>query len=256
MHELGQNTADYSDCWASCLGDCAEGMSDEHLIPKCLFPSGDILVQGFSWCKDEPKALRVERLVKRILCRRHNGRLSRMESASKRSVQSMMEAFTLFTTRDALRQRRWSVKRFDVDMLLLERLCLKTLINLNHVSGWQIGDDPACPQTPTRELVEVAFGLRKFTDAKGLYVPAKAGDNITPKEGAIRFTAVTNGNRLVAGKFLLWGFPFVMSIFPDPIQTNNGTHLMRHNVKEGFKTHDDKEREVVSHFVMFNYPTS
>jgi len=45
-------TTDYSACWASCLGDCAEGMSDEHLISECLFPSVDIFVQGYSWCKD------------------------------------------------------------------------------------------------------------------------------------------------------------------------------------------------------------
>lgn len=249
-------TTDYSACWASCLGDCAEGMSDEHLISECLFPSGDIFVQGYSWCKDKPKAFRVERLVKRILCRSHNGRLSSMEAAAKRSVQTLMEAFDLFMTRDALRQRRWSIKRFDVDMLMLERLFVKTLINLNHVRGWQVGDDPTHPQTPTRELVEVAFGLRRFTDAKGLYIPAKAGDNVTPREGAVRFTAVTNRERLVAGKFLLWGFPFVLSIFPDPIETNDGRYLMRHNVKHGFKTHDDKGREVVSHFVMFNYPNS
>ena len=60
-----------------------------------------------------------------------------------------MEAFDLFMTRDALHQRRWSIKRFDVDMLMLERMFVKTLINLNHVRGWQVGDDPTHPQTPT-----------------------------------------------------------------------------------------------------------
>jgi hypothetical protein len=67
-------------------------------------------------------------------------------------------------------------------MLMLERLFVKTLINLNHVRGWQVGDDPTHPQTPTRELVEVVFGLRRFTDAKGLYIAAKAGDNVTPRK--------------------------------------------------------------------------
>jgi hypothetical protein len=167
-----------------------------------------------------------------------------------------MEAFDLFVARGAFLQRRWSIKRFNVDMLLLERWCVKTLINLNHVHGWQIGDNPVRPQTPTRELVEVAYGLRRFTDAKGLYIPAKAGTSITPGEESFGFNAVTDGNKLVGGKFLLWGTPFVLNILPDPIQTNNGADLMRHNVKEGFKARDDKGREVVSHFIMFNYPTS
>lgn len=246
---------DYSACWASCLGDCGEGMSHEHLISECLFPGGDIMVRGFSWCKDAARPLRIERLKKRILCRRHNGSLSRVDSASKKSVLTMMEASDLFMTRNALRQRRWTVKHFDVDMLLLERWCLKTLINLNHIHGWQIGDEASNPHKPTQELIEVAYGLRRFTDSKGLYIPGKAGDNITPDEGRFQFRAFTDGNRLIGGRFSLWGFPFVMSIFPSPIRTSDGTHLMRHNIKHGFKTRDDKGRDIVSHFVNFRYPT-
>lgn len=245
---------DYSDCWASCLGDCAEGMSDEHLVSKCLFPDPNINVKGFPWCQDEPKPLRVERLVKKILCRKHNRELSRMESAAKHSAETLMAAFKLFTIRSALRQRRWTVKRFRVEMPMLERLLLKTLINLNHLHGWQLGDDFERPHMPTREVVEVAFGLRTFTDAKGLYIPAKAGSQVRAEEGRFQFTAVTYGGRLAAGKFLLWGCPFLLSVFPDPIPMSDGTHLFGRNAKYGFKTRDDRGREVVSHFVTFDYP--
>jgi hypothetical protein len=247
------DTHDYSACWASCLGDCAEGMSREHFISECLFPNKNIMVQGFDWCKDQAKPLRIERLKKKILCRRHNRMLSDVDSAAKLSMQTMTDAFELFFTRNALRQRRWAIKYFDVDMLLLERWFVKTLINLNHLHGWQIGADSLHPQRPSRELVEVAFGLKKFSDAKGLYIPGKAGNSVTPQEGAIQFTAVTEGTRLVGGKFQLWGFPFLISIFPDPVRTNNGTDLFRHNVKYGFKAHDGKGREVISHFIRFKY---
>ena len=40
---------------------------------------------------------------------------------------------------------------------------------------------------------------------------------------------------------------------PHPMESP--AHIDR-NTQHGFKTHDDKGREVVSHFVMFNYPNS
>ena len=62
-----------------------------------------------------------------------------------------------------------------------------------------------------------ASGLRRFTDAKGLYILDKAADRVTPDEGHIQFRAFTDETELVGGRFSLWRFPFVMSISPDPI---------------------------------------
>jgi hypothetical protein len=106
-----------------------------------------------------------------------------------------------------MRERRWSIKRFHVDMLKLERWSMKTLINLNHIDdkGWVIGDDPARPNLPTRELVEVAFGRRRFTDAKGLYAMAKGKQVIDFVEGGFSFCASTPGQQLVGGKTLAVG---------------------------------------------------
>jgi hypothetical protein len=47
---------DYSNCWANCLGDCAEGMSGEHYISQSAFIHANINVQGFSWCREAQAA--------------------------------------------------------------------------------------------------------------------------------------------------------------------------------------------------------
>jgi hypothetical protein len=174
---------DYSNCWANCLGDCAEGMSDEHYISQSVFIDADIQVQGFSWCK-EPKQMLLETLKKRILCKKHNSQLSEVDAAAKASLVSIRDAWTLFNARGKLHERRWNVRRFEVDMLRLERWSLKTLINLNHISGWTIGDDASKPHTPPCELVEVAFGRKRFTHAKGLYSMSKGQQVIDFHEGA------------------------------------------------------------------------
>lgn len=244
---------DYSKCWATCLGDCAEGMSGEHYISQSVFIHADIQVQGFSWCKDEPKQMRLETLKKRILCKKHNSQLSEVDAAAKASLISIRDAYALFNARGKLRERRWNIKRFEVDMLRLERWSLKTLINLNHIDGWMIGDDASKPHTPPCELVEVAFGRKRFTDAKGLYSLSKGQHVIDFHEGAFSFCATTSGQQLVGGRFWLWGVPFYMSIYPDPIQ-ENGAPMMRRQMTHWFQTWDDRRRQVKSHCVLFNYP--
>jgi len=253
-YQVAEQESDYSQCWASSLGDCEGLISHEHLISKCLFPDGDINVRGFAWCKDVHKPIRIETLTGKILCEKHNGCLSEVDAAAKVSLESMMKAFAIFKVRDGLKVRRWTIKHFVVDMLLLERWCLKTLINLNHQHGWLIGTNPSEPHIPTKELVEVAFGRRRFTHSEGLYMVAKTGERITLNEGALSIGTTTDGDKLVAGRFTLWGVPFVLSILPEPINATNGATLMRRNMKHGFQTHDDKGRLVTSHFVTFTYP--
>ena len=244
---------DYSNCWANCLGDCAEGMSGEHYISQSVFIHADINVQGFSWCK-EPKQIRLETLKKKILCKKHNSQLSDVDAAARASLESIRDAFMLFDARSKLRERRWSIKRFEVDMLKLERWSLKTLINLNHMGiGWVIGDEPARPKVPTRELAEVAFGRRRFADAKGLYVMAKGKQVIDFVEGGFSFCATTKDQQLVGGKLWLWGVPFYISIYPEPVEAD-GAPMMRRNMTHWFQTWDDKRRQVKSHCVLFNYP--
>lgn len=240
-------------CWAACLGDCGDIGSQEHLISECLYLDQSIKVQGFPWCRDAPKDVRIERLTQQILCKRHNEQLgTEVDWASKHSLNTLGRAFDLLTVREKIRSRRWTIQYFETDMLLLERWCLKTLINTNHQGGLKYIDGSE-PDSPPLELVEFVFGRRRFTDHKGLYMIAETGSQITLTEGWLNITAKSQNERLVGGKFLLWGVPFYLSLLPTQITWDRAA-LMRHGMKHWFQTRDDKGRNVKSHLVTFTYP--
>jgi hypothetical protein len=197
--------------------------------------------------------MRIESLTGQILCKKHNEELGKeVDWASKKSLDTLGRAFELLTVREKLRSRRWAIQYFETDMLLLERWCLKTLINTNHQGGLKYLDDSE-PDSPPSELVEFVFGRRQFADYKGLYMISQAGSQITLTEGWLRVTAKSQNERLVGGQFTLWGFPFYLSLLPTPI-TWGGADLMRHGIKYWFQTRDDKGRNVKSHLVTFAYP--
>jgi hypothetical protein len=245
--------ADYAQCWANCLGDCADGMSQEHLVSKCLY-KGDIKVKGLPWCKDAEKTMRIETLTSRFLCRYHNRSLSEVDNAAKHTLDTLGAAFELMEARKNIRSRNWTVKYFETNMLLLERWCLKTLININ------LSNKPGLPvdlegksNRPTEELVRIAFGLERFTPPKGLYRVAVSGEKIDLLDGAIRLETQSVNDRLAGAKFELWGIPFVLSLYPEPIKWE-GCHLIRGELKQWFNTYDLKRRPVKSHLVTFTYP--
>lgn len=240
-------------CWAACLGDCGDVGSQEHIISKCLYPNQSIKVQGFRWCHDAPKDVRIETLTQQILCKKHNEQLgAEVDWAVKHSLDTLGDAFDLFTVRERLRSRRWTIKYFETNMLLLERWCLKTLINTNHQGGLKYTDDSE-PDNPPQELVEFVFGKKRFIDCKGLYMIAEKGSQITLTEGWLNITAKSQNGCLVGGKFILWEVPFYLSLLPAPINWDRAV-LMRHGMRHWFQTRDDKGRNVKSHLVTFTYP--
>jgi len=245
--------ADYSQCWASCLGDCEGVISREHLISECLFPNGGITVQGLRWCEDAPKSIPIQRFTAKILCAKHNNGLSEVDAAVKKSLDTLREAAMLFMERAGVRSRHWSVKYFNTDMLLLERWCLKTLINFNQHDGFPIDPEASEPNKPTRELVEVAFGLKNFVDPKGLYVIFREGDHFTLNEGNFSISTMRKGERLAGAEFSLWGVPFFLNLLSTAIPLPDAK-LVRHNIEHCFQTFDDKQRPVKSHVVKFIYP--
>ena len=240
-------------CWAACLGDCNDVGSQEHIISECLYPDRSVKVQGFPWCRDEPKDLRIEKLTQQILCKKHNEQLgAEVDWASKHSRDTLGAAFNLLTVRQKVRSRHWSVKRFETNMLLLERWCVKTLINTNHQGGLKYIDDSE-PDSPPSELVEFVFGRRRFTDYKGLYMVVEKGKQISMYDDWVQITAKSQNDRLVGAKFILWGVPFYLSVLSTQVTWNSAT-LMRHGMKHWFQTRDDKGRNVKSHLVTFTYP--
>src|SRR5690348_538201 len=149
-------------CWASCLGNCSNKLSREHLVSKSLFLSESIRVQGFPWCKDDPVDIGISGLTSKILCELHNNDLSPYDQSGAQAFATFRESMRLDNVRRNMEPRRWNVKKFRIDGPGLERWCLKTLINLSCNGTLPIGRDSQVVGRPSERLVRVAFGLESF----------------------------------------------------------------------------------------------
>jgi len=245
--------SDYSECWANCLGDCDGGMSQEHLVSECLF-NGNVKVRGLPWCREREKEIGIASLTSGFLCRHHNSALSGLDSASKQTLDTLIEACDLYARRKNIRTRHWTVKYFTTDMLLLERWCLKTLININLSGRPGLPVDAECKSNmPTEEWVRIVFGLERFKPPMGLYRVAVNGETLNDLgNGHIHVTTKSRDGRLAAADFRLWGLPFFLSLVNEPIRLEGG-HLMRGEHQQWFTTYDLKNRQVNSHLMTFTY---
>jgi hypothetical protein len=159
-------------CWAACLGDCGEGISREHWVSKCLFESEEILVQGFSWCLNEPKTIPLANFVAKILCKKHNSAISELDSAALQAFKVFRESIRINQVRGKLKRPPiWNIKRLTIDGPRLERWFLKTLINFSYDGQWTIGPGAHPAGTVSCDLVEIAFGRRQFENGSGPFEP-------------------------------------------------------------------------------------
>lgn len=246
MNDLAEYVVD--GCWAASLGDCGGKLSREHTISECLFPSGKVTVRGFKWCRNESKTIGVGRLVGKILCERHNNRLSELDSEMLKCFESIRESARLNDVRRGLGHSNWTIKRFNIDGRLLERWFLKTLINLNFEGEWRFGDHADAVGIPPKELVEMAFGRRSFEDHAGMYLSVCPGETIPMLDG-VSFRALTELDRLVAGEFTICGYQFILSLVPEEVSQFAGSQLLHKTAKVMFRVPDRKNRMVRSHLI-------
>lgn len=227
-----EGSAMSTSCWASPLGDCCQKITREHVVSECLFNGDQITVQGFKWCLNEPKSIGLSNLVAKILCKNHNSGLSDVDSAALQAFKVFREAIRLNQVREKLKREPtcWNVKRMVIDGPRLERWFLKTLINLSFNGEWPIGADSHANGSPSRELVEIAFGLRQFANGAGLYVAGRAGEQIDSMD-RVNFTPMTdNDNRLVAGRFNFRGYTFFLCLIPKMFDMLGDSHLLHQQV--------------------------
>jgi len=200
---------DYSKCWANNLGDCGGPMLREHIVSKCLYGE-NVKVKGLPWCKDDWAYRSIDSVASKVLCKDHNSRLGPVDDAARATLDTITDAFSLWHVRQKIITRRWTVKHFSTNMLMLERWCLKTLINsnLNLKPGWPIRDDSPMP---TDELVRIVFGLERFKRPMGLYLivseePEQRAVNLGDSE--MTLVIETANERLSGATFDMWGLTF------------------------------------------------
>ena len=225
-------------CWAAALGDCDQKISREHVVSQCLFESDEIVVQGFPWCLNEPKSIGLSSLVAKILCKKHNSSLSEVDSAALAAFNAFRQSIHLNNVRGKMKKpSTWNVKRFRIDGPRLERWFLKTLINLSFGKEWSIGAGSHPEGTATGELVEAAFGRRELGHGAGLYIAAKAGDQIDSMD-RVNFTPMTEGKNLVAGRFNFRGYTFFVSLLPQKFDKFGDSELLYRDFVLNFRVHE------------------
>lgn len=103
-------------CWANSYGQCGNKITGEHLISKSIL-NKRIIVQGFSWCKDQPKEIGQASLVNNFLCNHHNEALSPSDTEIANFVSSL-DKFT--ATEKKLENMDLVLKKFQSNILLTD----------------------------------------------------------------------------------------------------------------------------------------
>jgi hypothetical protein len=217
-------------CWAASLGDCGQKISKEHLVSQCLFDSDEIMVQGFQWCLTEPKSIGLTNFVAKILCKKHNNDLCELDSAALEAFNVFRESIRLNNVRGKIEKPSlWNVKYLAIDGPRLERWFLKTLINLG-VVGKEWPPGAGYRGISAKDLVEIAFGLRRFENGGGMYIAARAGEQVDSMD-RVQFTSMTEGKNLVAGRFNFRGYTFFLNLLPQKFTMLEQSHLLHQKAK-------------------------
>jgi hypothetical protein len=199
-------------CWARSIGGCSNKLSGEHIVSQSIFESEQLTVQGLAWCKDAPKTIGLSSLTAKILCREHNSELSELDSAAGNAIRVIRQAEQLEKVRRSLKPQFWTVVRSRIDGPKLERWFLKTLINVTYENDFQIGTGPQAKGIPSADLVEIAFGRKRFTAYEGLYVVGYVGQRVVQSDSFQLLTLMTKEGALFGGIFLFRGFRFLLSL--------------------------------------------
>lgn len=203
-----------TNCWAASLGGCGGKISREHLVPKCLFLTDKITVQGFPWCLDKPKEIGLANLTAKILCEKHNNALSPTDTSAGQSFDTFRQMTHLSNTRSAMRPRIWTVKRYKIDGKQLERWCLKTLINIACERKYPIGRDSDTSGRPSDRLVQITFGRKAFENRAGLYSVVRVGMEVK-LEDRVQVLPLDRNGRVEGGLFTFRGFTFLLFLESD-----------------------------------------
>lgn len=205
------------DCWASIIGNCSDKMSKEHMVSKGLFKEdsrykkGVITMYGLPWCENSPKEIGISSAQSKILCGYHNNVLSPLDSEAVKTFSIFRDIWDII---QHAKGRKINVKReikHEINGVLLERWFLKTAIDILYVGLLKV-------DKPPRELVEIAYGIKKFPNGVGLCIAGKIGGQRIDSDDDLKFVPIIkNEDELVMCIFEFRGWKFVLPLIPLPI---------------------------------------
>lgn len=206
-------------CWAQPLRGCDPKTSREHIITESLWDGPTIQVIGLPWCKTQAKTIGLSALTSKILCRAHNSQLSDVDRAGADVFRTLQRFAELGDQRRKMRERRWNVRRFEIDGRRLERWFLKTLINIIVSSAptyaWSLNH--AAFDKPPEQLVRAAYGLDSLAKPLGLYAAGTIGEQIEFEDKIEMSTLLRDTGELVGALFGFLGLRFLLYLDSDAL---------------------------------------
>ncbi len=248
-----------NNCWAESLGDCDGGISREHIVSESLFVSSYVDVKGFEWCKEETERIGLASLTKKVLCRRHNSQLSKIDSAAAHAFDILRRQTKLSNDRGKQPEKKYKKITFSINALALEQWPLKTLINICFGEKYFIGPTSSQQGRPSDELVKIVFGKDRFGAKNGMYVAAKAGGTLNFTD-TISFSPLLKDNsHIYGGRFSFRGVYMFLDLSPEglsvPFHQIPGIEYEWHhiNLMRPFKQVNAALGNRISHVVKFNW---
>ena len=184
-------------CWAECLEGCSKEGSREHIITESTLRGPQINVRGLPFLNGKVLTLDKKDFKSNILCRAHNNVLSPVDSAGSSAFDSLRDA--------AGANPR---KKYKIDGNLLERWLLKTMINLEVISDFNV--------RPPIDVVEVAFGKRRVGSRAGLFLLGYSFDQGLGDERVSYTRLTSNRNQISGGRFNFRSFKLLLMISDTP----------------------------------------
>lgn len=188
-------------CWANVLDDCEGALTGEHRISVNVWavPEGKPETRKSRearsityklWDQDRgikaQRKLTVKNLTANVLCKHHNEATSDLDIEAGRFARAIEQSREANKSREWLANvgppfLRWNLRTYAVDGPLLERWFLKAAINNTfQATEMPIGSPTGTPGWPTRELVEMVYGVRPVPrdEGAGLFLLAAVSQKL------------------------------------------------------------------------------
>lgn len=247
-------------CWAAGLGDCGGKLSAEHVMSAALWAGPVIKASGGPYGR-APRDIGVANLTAKVLCQRHNSRLSEVDTAGVRAFETLTHTIALANARRLLPAQPWMRHGLSVDGPRLERWFLKTAINVGLVlKKTPVWAYDGATGSPSPEIVEMAFGLRPISAPMGLYASARVGDDIISNEEIVCEILYNTSSAIGGASFRFRGFGFVLNLRNEPvtgIARQETPHQPERTASDLLYRLHRINSDVAgyrSHFVDFNWP--
>jgi hypothetical protein len=194
--------------------------------------NNDLRVSGFPWVKGKEQVLPPNALASRVLCKRHNSALSKLDEIAVRLFQA-------FDEEGAAGSRQKLIYLFNGHDL--ERFLLKILCGLTYSQNisLEVEADLSIPEYWLRIL----FGEAELPDEQGLYVCKSRGHRFEGPRG-LQLRAITGRGRLTGMGLWVCGYELILSMSGFPSRAFDG-RVFAYRPLEFYATGHDFEKSIV-----------